>query len=367
MTDGEAPLLRVRSLGVTFHTDDGEVRAVDQVDYDVAEGQILGLVGESGSGKSVSTRALMRLLPSTARLDPETEMVLRTADGPVDLARLRRRDRQLQRIRGGEIAMIFQEPMASFAPTYRIGDPIMESARLHRGCSKREARTVALDLLERVGISDPGRRIAQYPFELSGGMRQRVMIAVALASQPRLLIADEPTTALDVTIQAQILDLLRELRDEEGMAIIFITHDLGVISQIADDVAVMYLGRMVEQGPVGSMVAAPSHPYTRSLLHAIPRLDRLSARLEAIPGEIPGPRSRPSGCCFHNRCRDVIDGRCADVVPSSIEVGPGHTVACLLYDGQPVTVGTGPRVDADVEAEAEAGVATEAGIEADDG
>ncbi len=347
----DRPLLRVRNLGVTFHTDTGPVRAVDDISFDVAEGQILGLVGESGSGKSVSTRALMQLLPRSARLDPATEMVLRLgtngngtgekggdeqadekADEQVDIASLGRRHRRMQSIRGGEIAMIFQEPMASFAPTYRIGDPIMEAARLHTGVDKRTARTVALDLLERVGISEPTRRIEQYPFELSGGMRQRVMIAVALASQPRLLIADEPTTALDVTIQAQILDLLRELRRDLDMAIVFITHDLGVISQIADDVAVMYLGRIVEQGSVRDVITDPAHPYTVKLLEAIPRLDRLNSRLASIGGEIPGAAARPSGCVFHTRCDRVIEGRCGAEVPGPIELSPTHRVACLLHE-----------------------------------
>ena len=227
--------------------------------------------------------------------------------------------------------MIFQEPMASFAPTYRVGDPIMEAARLHTGADKRAARSVALDLLERVGISEPDRRIDQYPFELSGGMRQRVMIAVALASRPRLLIADEPTTALDVTIQAQILTLLKEIRDELGMAIVFITHDLGVISQVADDVAVMYLGRVVEQGSVEEVITAPAHPYTIKLLEAIPRLDRLHARLAAIGGEIPAAKARPSGCVFHTRCDKAVVGHCDTEVPVSVAISPTHDVACVLH------------------------------------
>jgi len=332
MTAPDKPIMRVRDLGITFRTEDGDVRAVDGIDFDVDEGQILGLVGESGSGKSVCTRALIQLLPSTAKLDPKSRMELSTADGMIDIAKLHRRDKRLQNIRGGEIAMIFQEPMSSLAPTYRIGNPIMESAMLHRDITKKEARTIALDLLERVGISDPETRIDQYPFELSGGMRQRVMIAVALASQPRLLIADEPTTALDVTIQAQILDLLRELREEFGMAIIFITHDLGVISQIADDVAVMYLGKIVETGTVREIITDPEHPYTSKLLEAIPRLDRLNERLTAIPGDIPSPLARPSGCPFHTRCDVAIAGRCEVDGPSPIEISPSHFVSCHLHD-----------------------------------
>ena len=326
-------LLDVRDLGVTFATDDGDVRAVDGLSYSVEPGQILGLVGESGSGKSVGTRALMQLLPKSARLDAGSRIELETRAGEVvDIARLGRRDRRLQKIRGGEIAMIFQEPMASFAPTLKVGNPIVEAARLHRGVDRHEARTIAIDLLERVGIGEPARRVDQYPFELSGGMRQRAMIAVALASRPRLLIADEPTTALDVTIQAQILDLLRDVRDEYGMAIIFITHDLGVISQIADDVAVMYLGRILERGDVRSILRQPEHPYTKSLLAAIPRLDALDARLAAIPGDVPGPHERPSGCVFHNRCQDAIAGRCDVDAPATIVVGDRHEVACVLAE-----------------------------------
>jgi len=325
-------IMQVRDLGITFRTHDGDVRAVDGIDFDVQKGQILGLVGESGSGKSVCTRALIQLLPSTAKLDPESCMELTTDEGVIDIAKVGRRDKRMQRIRGGEIAMIFQEPMSSLAPTYRIGNPIMESARLHRDITKPEARAIALDLLERVGISDPERRIDQYPFELSGGMRQRVMIAVALASQPRLLIADEPTTALDVTIQAQILDLLRELRDELGMAIVFITHDLGVISQIADDVAVMYLGKIVEKGTAHDIITDPEHPYTSKLLQAIPRLDRLNERLSAIPGDIPSPLARPSGCPFHTRCDQAIAGRCETTGPDSIRISPTHVVSCHLHD-----------------------------------
>jgi oligopeptide/dipeptide ABC transporter ATP-binding protein len=327
--------LSVERLGVSFSTDQGLVRAVDDVSYTVADGEILGMVGESGSGKSVSTRALVQLLPGSARLDPASSIRLRLGDGEiVDVASLGRRHRRLRHIRGGEIAMIFQEPMASFAPTYRIGDPIMEAARLHRGLDKTEARRVAIDLLERVGISEPQRRVDQYPFELSGGMRQRAMIAVALASRPRLLIADEPTTALDVTIQAQILDLLRELRDELAMAIIFITHDLGVIAQIADNVAVMYLGRIVERGPTRSIVGEPAHPYTTRLLEAIPRIDRLGTRLAAIPGTVPGPHERPTGCVFASRCDRHLGPRCDEQVPPLVAIGGvAHSAACFQYDG----------------------------------
>ena len=329
-------LLEVADLGVTFGSGDGAVRAVDGIGFTVDRGQILGIVGESGSGKTVASRALMRLLPRTAHLDPETRIRLRTADGPVDVAALGPRDRQLRRIRGGEIAMIFQEPRASFAPTQRIAAPIVEAARLHRDLSKAEAEAVAIDLLERVGISEPARRARQYPFELSGGMRQRAMIAVALASRPSLLIADEPTTALDVTIQAQILELLIDLRDEFDMAILFITHDLGVISQVADSVAVMYLGRIMERGPTERLMAEPEHPYTQRLLEAIPRLDRLDEPLSAIPGDVPASGRRLAGCPFHSRCQ-VAEDRCRSERPPLESRPDGAEVAChLVARGAPV-------------------------------
>jgi oligopeptide/dipeptide ABC transporter ATP-binding protein len=324
-------LLEVENLGVTFASDYGAVRAVDEVSFDLAEGQILGLVGESGSGKSVSTRALMQLLPNSATIDPRAKILLDARSGMIDIASLGRRSSALHDIRGGEIAMIFQEPMASFAPSHRIGYPIMEAAMLHRDVTKEQARSIAIDLLERVGISEPARRVDQYPFEFSGGMRQRVMIAAALASQPRILVADEPTTALDVTIQAQIIELLRDLRDELGMAIIFITHDLGVIAQIADDVAVMYLGRIVERGSVREIISTPAHPYTVKLLDSIPRFADLHSRLAAIPGDIPNPLARPGGCAFHPRCDRFIPGRCDLELPATTQLATTHDVACHLY------------------------------------
>jgi len=328
----EEPILEVRDLGLSFVTDFGEVRAVNGVSFDLKRGQILGIVGESGSGKTVATRALVRLLPKSARLDSDSKILLHREEGTIDIASLDHKSRVFEQIRGGEISMIFQEPMASFAPTHRIGRPVIEAARLHRGVSKDEARVVALDLLERVGISDPERRLDQYPLELSGGMRQRVMIAVALASRPSILIADEPTTALDVTIQAQILELLKELRDELGMAIVFITHDLGVISQIADDVIVMYLGEVMERGSVREVIRDPHHPYTRRLLAAIPKLDTINERLTAIPGDIPGVHERPVGCPFSSRCDEAIPGLCDVHQIDEIALSDTHAVRCVLYN-----------------------------------
>ncbi len=324
-------ILEVRDLGVSFTSDFGDVRAVNGVSFDLRRGDVLGIVGESGSGKTVASRALARLLPKTARLDPESRILIHRNEATIDVASLSRDSKEFRKVRGGDIATIFQEPMASFVPTHRIGRPIMEAAMLHRSMTKAEARVVALELLERVGISDPETRIDQYPMEFSGGMRQRVMIAVALASHPSILVADEPTTALDVTIQAQILELLRELRDELGMAIIFITHDLGVISQIADNVAVMYLGEIVERGTVREVVTDPQHPYTRRLLAAIPKLESVGDRLAAIPGDIPGSHQRPQGCPFWTRCEEMIPGECNVERIAEVQLTDSHAVRCVLH------------------------------------
>jgi len=326
-----APLLEVSRLGIEFRTDEGPVRAVDRVDFSIGRGRVLGIVGESGSGKTVTAQALMRLLPRNARLDPESRIVLHSDDGPTEITALDPRGKTIRRIRGGRISMVFQEPMASFSPVYTIGNQLVEAIRLHRPLGKAEAKEVAIDMLARVGISNPARRFEQYAFELSGGMRQRAMIAVALVTEPDLLIADEPTTALDVTIQAQILELLGDLQDRMGMAVIFITHDLGVISKIADDILVMYLGRVMEEGTAVDVITRPAHPYTRRLLEAIPRLSHLGERLSAIPGDIPAPSARPPGCPFHTRCPDVMPGRCDVVVPDPVATDPGHLVHCLLH------------------------------------
>jgi len=270
------PILSVENLSIDFRTDEGLIRPVRDVSFEVEAGRTLGIVGESGSGKSVSTKAVMRLLPSVAQIAPGAQIKYRTKAGTqIDIARLGARDRQLQSLRGGEIGMIFQEPMASFSPVYTIGNQIMEAILLHRNMNRREARAYAIEMLDKVGITEPARRVDQYPHELSGGMRQRAMIALALSAGPAVLIADEPTTALDVTIQAQVLKLMRRLQDEMGMGMIFITHDLGVIAQIADDVAVMYKGEIVERGPVRDVIRTPQEAYTKRLLDAIPRLDRV--------------------------------------------------------------------------------------------
>ncbi|MGF1660445.1 MAG: ABC transporter ATP-binding protein [Rubrimonas sp.] len=326
------PMLRVENLTISFRTDEGPITPVQGVGFDVSEGRTLGLVGESGSGKSVSTKALMRLLPGSATIERGSRMRYVAKSGEAfEIEALRAGSRALRRLRGGEIGMIFQEPMASFSPVYTIGNQMIESIRLHRGMNAREARDEAVEMLTKVGISNPEGRVDQYPHELSGGMRQRAMIALALSAGPRLLIADEPTTALDVTIQAQVLALMGDLQRDLGMGLIFITHDLGVIAQIADDVAVMYLGAIVERGPAREVIRSPRHPYTRGLLDAIPTLDRLDARLKPVPGDIPSPSQRPSGCAFHPRCAQAIKGLCERKAPEETQMPGGRAVRCWLH------------------------------------
>jgi len=326
-------LLQVRNLKISFRTDEGVISAVDGVDYTVKRGQTMGLVGESGSGKSVSTWAIMRLLPKTAIIHKESSIEFTRKGGQVvEITQLKPTGREIREIRGGEVSLIFQEPMSSFSPVYTVGNQIMEAILQHRQVSRKEAQEIAIDMLDRVGIPNPRQRLKQYPFELSGGMRQRAMIAVALCTNPSLLIADEPTTALDVTIQAQVLELMKELQEEIGMAIIFITHNLGVIAQIADEIAVMYLGGIVERGPRREIFHTPKHPYTVNLLRAIPHIGQSTGqRLEAIEGQIPSPLERPSGCRFHTRCKQMAPGRCDVDVPSVTQISDKHTVNCFLY------------------------------------
>jgi oligopeptide/dipeptide ABC transporter ATP-binding protein len=306
---GARPVLAVRGLKTWFFTDAGVVRAVDGVTLGVGEGETLALVGESGSGKSVTGLSIMRLLArTTARVVDGTIGFHRRDGGVVDLATAP--EAVMQGLRGREIATVFQDPLSSLNPVFTVGDQIMEPIRIHTGVSRREARARAIGLLEQVGIPDPGTRIGDYPHQFSGGMRQRVMIAVALACDPRLLIADEPTTALDVTIQAQIVALLRRLQGERRMAMIFVTHDLKLVGEIADRVAVMYCGQIVEEGPIAEVLARPRHPYTRALLDCMPRRrDAAGARrvLHPIPGAAPDPLAPPEGCRFHPRCRHAED------------------------------------------------------------
>lgn len=323
------PLISVKDLTIQFRTDEGIITTVDGISFDIAPGEVLGLVGESGSGKSVSAKALMRLNAGNAIYGPESSITLNLDSGPVDVLSLKR-EKDMQVVRGGAISMIFQEPMASFAPAISIGDQMVEQLLIHTNMSKKEAREHSIDMLARVGISEPSKRIDQYAFEFSGGMRQRAMIAMALSTSPKLLIADEPTTALDVTIQAQVIDLMKELVDEYRMGILFITHDLGVIAQTADRVAVMYLGNVIETGSVRDVIRHPSHPYTKGLLNAIPHLDDLDRPLTPVPGDIPSPLERPSGCVFHTRCAYAIPGKCDRDIPSPNTMAPGHASACFV-------------------------------------
>ena len=325
------PLISVRDLTIQFNTDEGTVTAVKRVSFDIAPGEVMGLVGESGSGKSVTAKALMRLNAPNSFYGPDSRIILSLDDREIDVLALKSPS-DLKIIRGGAVSMVFQEPMASFAPALTIGSQMAEALMIHLKVSKHEAKNVAIDMLTRVGVSDASSRFDQYVVELSGGMRQRAMIAMALSTKPKLLIADEPTTALDVTIQAQVLELMQDLVEEFHMAILFITHDLGVIAQTADHIAVMYLGQLMETGTTRSVIHHPRHPYTRGLLNAIPKLDALDAPLVAVSGDIPSPLERPAGCVFHTRCSEVIEGRCATVEPEIKLVGQDHEVACFAVE-----------------------------------
>ena len=325
------PLISVRDLTIQFNTDEGTVTAVKRVSFDIAPGEVMGLVGESGSGKSVTAKALMRLNAPNSFYGPDSRIILSQDDREIVVLALKSPS-DLKIIRGGAVSMVFQEPMASFAPALTIGSQMAEALMIHLKVSKHEAKNVAIDMLTRVGVSDASSRFDQYVVELSGGMRQRAMIAMALSTKPKLLIADEPTTALDVTIQAQVLELMQDLVEEFHMAILFITHDLGVIAQTADHIAVMYLGQLMETGTTRSVIHQPRHPYTRGLLNAIPKLDELDAPLVAVSGDIPSPLERPAGCVFHTRCSEVIEGRCATVEPEIKLVGQDHEVACFAVE-----------------------------------
>jgi peptide/nickel transport system ATP-binding protein len=326
------PILSVRGLCTWFHQDEGIVRAVDGASFDLEPGHTLGIVGESGCGKSVTARSILRIVERPGRVE-SGEILLRRPDGSVvDLVKLDGQGREMREVRGGEIGYVFQEPMSSLSSFHTIGNQLIEAIRLHSTLSKKAARARAIELLTLVGIPRPAQRVDSYSFELSGGLRQRVMIALALAAEPRILIADEPTTALDVTTQAQILDLLRKLQAEQGLAVILITHDMGVIAEMADDVVVMYLGRDVEQGPVEAIFHDPAHPYTRSLLQSIPSvLADPRSRLRTIEGSIPHPYARPGGCPFHPRCVDAIAGRCDRNLPEPTPLNARHAVSCFLY------------------------------------
>ncbi len=332
MDDQRTPLLSVRDLKTYFFQDEGTVKAVDGASFDVARGQTLGIVGESGCGKSVTARSILRIVEAPGRI-VSGQILWYDAEGrPTDLTRLDPDGQQMRGLRGREIGLVFQEPMTSFSPVHTVGNQIMEAIRLHMGVSRAEARRRAVEALRQVGIPQPERRIDDYAFQLSGGLRQRAMIAVALSCDPRLLIADEPTTALDVTTQAQILDLLRELQQQRGMAIMLITHNLGVVAEMCGEVVVMYLGRVVEVGPVDAIFHQAKHPYTRALLRSIPAITAPSRiKLHTITGSIPHPYNRPSGCPFHPRCPERIRGLCEVKEPALRDLGNGQSVSCFLY------------------------------------
>ena len=315
-------LLSVRNLQVLFRSEAGDIAAVDDVSFDVAEGEVLGIVGESGSGKSVTALSIMGLLPRPPARIGGGAVVFQGQE------LLSLGERALRNIRGPGIGMIFQEPMTSLNPVFTIGDQLMETVRVHERVGRSAQRERAVDMLARVGIATPERRLHDYPHQLSGGMRQRVMIAMALACSPKLLIADEPTTALDVTIQQQILELLLDLREELKMAIMIITHNMGVVAETADRVIVMYAGKIVERAPVGELFARPAHPYTRGLLESIPSLADDRERLKTIPGTLPNPAAMPRGCRFEPRCAYRIDA-CAASVPPLLSVRAEHESACI--------------------------------------
>ncbi len=340
-------LLDIKGLKTQFFLTEGTVRAVDGVDFTIHRNRTLCVVGESGCGKSVTARSILQIVDRPGRIVEGQILFYRqgasdngdAGSDVIDLAALKPDSDAMRNIRGKEIAMIFQEPMTSLSPVHTIGNQIVEVIRLHLPLNKKDAKERAFELLRRVGIPQPSDRFDNYPFQLSGGMRQRAMIAMALACNPSLLIADEPTTAVDVTTQAQILELMTELQEEYGMAIMLITHDLGVVAEMADDVVVMYLGQVAEQGDVDTVFYAPKHPYTRALLRSIPTMSRRAqGRLDSIRGMVPDPYNRPAGCPFHTRCNDKMPGLCDRISPPRTQLEDGSAVRCLLYDQETMVV-----------------------------
>ncbi|MEM7028996.1 MAG: ABC transporter ATP-binding protein [Chloroflexota bacterium] len=335
-------LLEINNLKTHFELEEGTVRAVDGANLTLNRGRVLGIVGESGCGKSITSLSVMRLEPHPGKII-DGEILFHHQDEKngsankevIDLAKLGSNSPEIRRIRGNRISMVFQEPMSALSPVITVGKQIMEAIRLHQKVSKAEAREIAADALHQVKMPNPKQTLDDYPFQLSGGMRQRAVVAMALSCRPNLLIADEPTTALDVTTEAQILDLMRDLQQDTGMAIMYITHNLGVIAEMAEEVAVMYLGKVVEQTDVHSVFTNPKHPYTQGLLNSIPRLDNLvknkKSRLETIKGIVPDPYNLPKGCPFHPRCPDAIPNVCDQDEPPVIQLDQGQSVRCHLY------------------------------------
>jgi oligopeptide/dipeptide ABC transporter ATP-binding protein len=340
-------LIEVKDLKTYFMLHEGTVRAVDGCSFTIHRGKTLGIVGESGCGKSVTSQSILRIVPPPGRIvsgeilfyQRLVEQHTSQLTDVIEMTRLDPDGEEVRAIRGREIAMIFQEPMTSFSPVHTIGSQIMEAIGLHLTVNKKESRARAVDMLARVGLPESEEILDRYPFQLSGGMRQRAMIAMALSCRPSLLIADEPTTALDVTTEAQILELMKKLQAEFGMSIMYITHNLGVIAEMADEVVVMYMGKEVEQADITSLFYEPRHPYTQALLRSIPKIGRKSrARLESIEGMVPDPYSIPAGCAFNPRCKQCIAGLCTVKEPPFVQIGPTQWVRCWLYDKQPSEV-----------------------------
>jgi oligopeptide/dipeptide ABC transporter ATP-binding protein len=339
--NGNNVLIKVEGLKTYFFLDEGTVRAVDGIDMTIKRGKTLGVVGESGCGKSVTARSILRIVPKPGRIVEGEITLYRTLDTEgkacalaeeIKLTDLKPMGTEMRSIRGCQIALVPQEPMMSLSPVHTVGNQIMEAILLHQNVSKEKAKEQAIEMLDLAGMPQPARTLDQYPYELSGGMRQRCIIAMALSCHPSLLIADEPTTALDVTTEAQILKIMRGLQDELGMAIMYITHNLGVVAQMADEVAVMYMGKIVEQADVDTIFHNPQHPYTRALLQSIPRLGQKTRdrrRLASIRGMVPDPYALPQGCSFNPRCDAAIAGKCNVEEPTLVEIEPGHLVQCF--------------------------------------
>jgi peptide/nickel transport system ATP-binding protein len=335
MSEQENVILQLKDVKVHFHLDEGDLKAVDGIDLQIKRGKTLGIVGESGCGKSVTSQAILRIVPKPGEVEGEIKLY-RGGSGhkaqAVDLVKLDPRGKEIRDIRGDEIAMIFQEPMKAFSPIHTVGNQIMEAILLHVTQDKQEAYRLAVDILQKVGMSNPEQRLSEYPHQLSGGMRQRAMIAMALSCNPSILIADEPTTALDVTVQAQVLQLINDLKANHDTSVIFITHDLGVIAEMSDEVAVMYLGKIVEYTDVDSLFHNPKHPYTKALLNSIPAIGRTNKRLESIEGTVPFPMNLPKGCGFYSRCKQAVDGVCNVADIPLIQYRKDHQVRCLMVE-----------------------------------
>lgn len=323
-------ILEVKNLQVNFLCDEGVVRALNGVNFSLKKGQSIGIVGESGCGKSVTSLSILRLLPTVGKII-SGDIYYNYNNERINLAELPSEGTGIRKIRGKEISMIFQEPMTAFSPVHTIGDQICEALLFHENITKKEAREKAVEMLSRVGIANPEERLDEYPFQYSGGMRQRAMIAMGLICNPKLLIADEPTTALDVTIQAQVLRLIKEMQEEFNLSLILITHDLGVVAHMVDYVYVMYLGRVVESGPTEDIFDNPAHPYTRDLLKSIPKATGTREKLASIRGSVPDSYTLPSGCSFHPRCSSIFGSQCSQEIPPLVEITPDHFVSCFLH------------------------------------